>query len=603
MAKTFGQFLLKDAIPAGYQPEGTFTKKKLFNSMLQLAKDDPEQYVKTITQVKKLGDEFATMEGISVGLDDVAPMYKERDAITRGALADVKKAKTRDQRVDIISKTQDKLLDHAMKHPGTMGDMARSGSRGNALQLMRAVGAPAAAADEHDKIQPWLVVRSYSEGLRPSEWWATNREARMAAVKSNIEVTEPGDLSKILVNNTSDQVITITDCGTHNGLVFNTTDTRCLDRFLAKPAGNFQHNEVVTPRVLAALTKANVSTVMVRSPMTCEADTGICQKCMGLNVTGQLNRIGENVGIRASQSIGEPLTQLALNAKHGVRISGANPLDVSGLEGFRTILESPASFKNKASLSPVAGKVTSITKAPQGGHYIAVGNNTTYTAHGIDPIVAVGDSVGAGDALTQGVPKPDEVVKLKGLGAGRNYLVDKLSQIYKDSGIDADRRHFEVLAKANLNYLRVEEVDDKDSAEHGLIRGDIIDYNKFKNVVASNVETLPLNKAIGRHLGESVLYHLAGTILTDSMAKELERANVKSVKVTMRAPLVSPVMAPATRNPLLNPDWAVRLGHRYLKQTLLEGAQEGHKSNIHGTHPVPGILFSTEFGEGNSGRY
>lgn len=603
MANTFGQFLLNEAIPQDYRTEGPLTKKKLFNSMLRLAKDNPEQYVKTITQVKKLGDEFATMEGISVGLDDIAPIYKDRDAITRTALDKVKKAKTQDERVKIISDTQDKLLDHAMKHPGTMGDMARSGSRGNALQLMRAVGAPAAAADEKDRIQPWLIVRSYSEGLRPSEWWATNREARMAAVKSNIEVTEPGDLSKILVNNTSDQVITVPDCGTHNGLSFSVDDTHCLDRFLAKPVGVFAYNEQVTPRVIAQLKKQNIAQVIVRSPMTCEADAGICQKCMGVNVTGQLNRIGENVGIRASHAIGEPLTQLALNAKHGVRVSGSNPLDVSGLEGFRTILESPASFKNKAALAPVDGRVTAINKAPQGGHYFVIGKETVYAAPGLEPIVKVNDSVHAGDALSQGVPKPDEVVKLKGLGSGRQYLVTQLSKIYKDSGIDADRRHFEVLAKANLNYLRIEDVDDKDAADHGLIRGDVIDYNKFRNVVSSKTEELPVDSAIGRHLGEGALYHVAGTLITQPIANELKRANIRKVKVTIKAPLVSPIMAPATRNPLLNPDWAVRLGHRYLKQTLLEGAQEGHKTNIHGTHPVPGILFSTEFGEGNSGRY
>ena len=218
-------------------------------------------------------------------------------------------------------------------------------------------------------------------------------------------------------------------------------------------------------------------------------------------------------------------------------------------------------------------------------------------------MVKAGDRVTAGDTLSQGVPKPDEVVRLKGLGAGRQYLTDKLSQIYKDSGIDADRRHFEVLAKSNLNYLKIEHVDDKDTAEHGLVRGDVIDYNKFKNIIASSIEELPVAKAEGRHLGEAVLQHLAGTIITDQMIKEFQRYNIRKVKVTMRAPLVSPIMAPATRNPLLNPDWVVRLGHRYLKQTLLEGAQEGHKSNVHGAHPVPGIVFSTEFGEGNSGRY
>jgi hypothetical protein len=603
MAITFGQHLLHEAIPEGYRPDGVYTKKKLFGAMLRLAKDNPEQYVKTIVNVKQLGDEFATMEGISVGLDDVAPMYVSRDAITRPALAKIKNAKTRDERVKIVSDTQDKLIQHAMTHPGTMGDMARSGSRGNALQLMRAVGAPAAAADEHDDIQPWLTVRSYAEGLRPSEWWAAGREARMAAVKSTKEVSDPGDLSKTLINNSSDQIITEVDCGTHNGLSFKLEDPHLLDRYLAKPLDGFHYNDLITPRVIAQLRKLDAKSAIARSPMTCESDTGICQKCMGLNVVGTLPKIGENVGIRASHALGEPLTQLALNAKHGVRVSGENPLDIGGLEGFKMLIESPANFKNKATLAPTHGTIEHITTAPQGGHYVGLAGANHYVAAGLKPLVSVGDKVHAGDVLSEGIPKPDEVVMHKGLGAGRDYLVDRLSGIYRGAGVDVDRRHFEVIAKSTLNHLTVEDVSDKDSAEHGLIRGDIINYNKFRNIVANNNETVSAKDAIGRYLGEGLLQHMAGTIVTEPMSREFSRAGIHRVKVTTRAPLVSPLMAPATRNPLLNPDWIVRLGHRLLKQSLLEGAHEGHKSDIHGAHPVPGILFSTEFGEGNSGRY
>jgi DNA-directed RNA polymerase subunit beta' len=571
--------------------------------MIRLAKDDPERYVKTITEVKRLGDDFATTEGISVGLDDIAPLYTQRNAIVTPALAAVKRAKTRKQRVAIISDAQDKLINYAKKHPGTMGEMARSGARGSALQLMRAVGAPAAASDEKDEIQPWLTVHSYAEGLRPSELWATGREARMAAVKSNIEVTEPGDLSKILVNNTSHQVVTITDCNTTNGLSFDAKDPQILDRYLAKGTGTLKANTLITPRVQSLLKTQRIKKVITRSPMTCEATDGICQKCLGLNPTGKLNPLGDNVGVRASQALGEPLTQFALNAKHGVRISGADPTEIGGLTGFRAILESPTSFKNKAALAPTSGTIDAVTTAPQGGHFITLAGDKMHVAQGLDPLVKRGDKVQAGDVLSKGVPRPDEVVKLKGLGAGREYVVSQLGRIYADNGINVDRRHFEILAKSTLNHLKIEDIDDKDSAEHGLVRGDIIDYNKFKNIIANSVEELPITKAEGRHLGEGVLHHLAGTKITDPLVSELRRAGVKKVKVTMRAPVVSPVMAPATRNPLLNPDWMVRLGHRYLKQSILEGAHKGQTTDIHGTHPVPGVVFSSEFGEGTQGRY
>lgn len=603
MAKTLGHYLLDEAIPKAYRPAGAYNKKDLRASMVRLAKERPGEYTDVITKVKDLGDRFATHMGVSVGLDDIEPLYASRNAITKPALAKVKKATSVEARRQIISDTQDKLIQHALEHPGTMGVMARSGARGSALQLMRGVVAPAASADEHDRIQPWLTTHSYAEGLKPSEWWANNREARMAQIKSQVEVIEPGDLSKILVNNTSDQVITMPDCGTRNGLDMAIADHHILDRYLSKTQGGFSRNTLVDQRLLAQCQKAKLLRLWVRSPMTCEAPTGLCQHCVGLGTTGSRSRIGDNVGIRASQSIGEPLTQLALNAKHGVRISGKNPMDVSGLEGFRMILESPEAFKNKATLAPTAGTIGRIQTAPQGGYYVHLNDDKLHVRPGLSPIVKMGDKVHAGDILSQGVPKPEEVVKYKGLGAGRDYLVKKLHQIYQDNGIISDRRNFEVLAKATLNHVRIEDVSDEDAAEHGLMRGDVVNYNTFKNIAAGRDEITPIAQAAGKYLAEPLLYHLVGTRITEPMVTEFKAAGVTRIKTAIKAPTVSAVMAPATQNPLLNPDWLVRLGHRYLKKSIVEGAQKGQESNIHGAHPLPAMVFSSEFGEGVSGRY
>ena len=603
MAKTLGHYLLDEAVPKGYRPSGAYTKKDLRQNMVRLAKDDPQKYTEVITKVKDLGDQFATSMGISVGLDDIEPIYHERDAILKPAIAQIKKLKNDDDRRRLVGATQDKLLQHAIQHPGTMGAMARSGARGSALQLMRGIVAPAASSDEHDRIQPWLTTRSYAEGLRPSEWWANNREARMAQIKSQVEVVEPGDLSKILVNNTSDQIVTEQDCHTNNGLNMAVSNPHILDRYLSKTQGTFQRNTLVGPRVIAQCQKEKIQNLNVRSPMTCEARVGVCQYCMGLNPIGKMAKIGDNVGVLASHSLGEPLTQLALNAKHGVRLSGSNPLDLAGLEGFKMLIESPASFKNKATLATVNGRIGAVNVAPQGGHYITLENNKYHIAAGLQPIVKPGDLVHAGDALSEGVPKPQEVVKYKGLGAGREYIVGKLHKIYQDNGIPSDRRHFEVLAKATLNHVRIENVNDEDAAEHGLMRGDIIDYNKFRNIAAGRAETTPLEQAEGKYLGEALLHHLVGTKITLPMIEELRHAGIKQVKTAIRAPVVSAIMAPATQNPLLNPDWLVRLGHRYLKKSIVEGAQQGQTSQVHGAHPLPALVFSAEFGEGEAGRY
>lgn len=600
MEKTFGQHLIDDVIPSEYRPQGAYTKGALHRQMLRMAKEKPDLYAKTIVDVKNIGDEIATTEGLSVGLDDIAPVYAQRNAVMNPAIKAFNAAKTRAERQRIVGKTQTELLSYAKTHPGTMGDMARSGGRGNMVQLMKAVGSPVAANDEHDEVQPWLIRNSYSEGLKPADFWSANREARMAAVKSTIEVSEPGDLSKIISNNTQGQVITTHDCGTHNGLRMSTSSMECVDRYLAQRAGKYAPETLLTFRVLEDLRKAGIEYIIVRSPMTCEASNGICQICMGNTVTGRLNQIGDNVGVRASHALGEPLTQLALNAKHGVRTAGGQA-GVSGLEGFRALIETPANFKHKATLAPIDGKVTKIEVAPQGGHYVWVDGEKSHVAPGLNLKVHVGAPVFAGDVLSQGTPKPDEVVKHKGLGAGREYLVEQLQGIYKDSGVDVDRRHLEVLAKSALNHLDVTRVDPN---PHGIVRGDVIHFNQFKSLVQHAKEELPVKDAIGKYLAAPIHEHLPGTIITEGLAQDLKRRGIRNVTVATLNAQVTPLMAPATRNPLLNPSWVTRLGHRYLKQTLLEGAQQGHTSEIHDTAPISAILFNPEFGEGGEpGHY
>lgn len=598
MTKPLGQHLLDDAIPEKYRPQGVYTKGALYKSMLRMAREEPELYAATIPKVKEIGDQVATLEGISVGLDDISPVYTHRDAIMKPAIKAFEKAKTREDRQKVVLDTQAKLVDYAKVHPGSLGDMARSGGRGNMIQLMKSVGAHVAANDEHDKVQPWLISRSYSEGLTPSQFWAANREARMAAVKTTIEVSEPGDLSKIIINNTSNQVVTKHDCGTRNGILLPTAGLDALDRYTARAEGKYPAETLITKRVLDDLRAAH-SQVLVRSPMTCEAHTGVCQICMGHGVTGRLNQIGDNVGVRAAHALGEPLTQLALNAKHGVRTAGGTA-GVSGIEGFRALVESPATFKHKAALAPRDGVVTEIEKAPQGGHYITVSGERVHVAPGLAVTVAKGTHVHAGDVLSEGTPRPDEVVRHKGLGAGREYIVGQLGKLYKDAGIDVDRRHFEILAKSTMNHLEVTRAEPN---EHGIVRGDVIDFNRFKSLVQTAKKEVPIAEAEGKYLAAAAHEHLPGTLITPGLIHDLKRRGVRHVTVSTLDTQVAPILAPATRNPLLNPDWMARMGSRYLKNSLLEAAHQGHKTDIHNPHPVPSIVFNPDFGSGPDGTY
>lgn len=600
--KTFGRMLLEDEIPEKYRPAAgvAYTKGTLYKAMTRLAKDDPDEYARVIPRIKAVGDRIATTEGLSVGLDDIAPVYATRDAIMKPAIAAFDKATSRKERQDIAQGAQKKLLEHAKEHPGTLGDMARSGGRGNAVQLMKTVASPVAADNEHDEVQPWLIRTSYAEGLSSADSWAANREARMAAAKGTIEVSEPGDLSKIIANNVASQVVAIPDCHTKNGIDLPTSSSDALDRYLVAPVGGHPPGVVVTDEVLGDLRRKHVDRVRVRSPMTCEAVSGVCQKCVGLTSTGQPYRIGDNVGIRAAHAMSEPLTQLALNAKHGVRIANGSG-GIGGLAGFRAMIETPENFAGKATLAPIDGKVTAIRPAPQGGTYITVGSSEpVHTPANLPPRVKVGDEVHAGDALSMGTPRPADVVAHKGLGAGRQYLVGALHQIYRDSGVDMDRRHLEVLAKSTLNHYDITHVGDPTP---GIIRGDVIDHNRFRQLVGSMKHDVPIADARGKMLAEPVLEHLPGTTVTPEIEAQLRRAGVKDVSVSAMSVRVTPRMDAATRNPLLNPDWAVRAAHRYLRNTFVEGASRGDVTDSKSRNPIPALLFHPEFGEGESGLY
>lgn len=592
MATTLGQHLVDSALPAKWRNRGPLTKGTLNEVLVGIAKEDPHAYPGIVTKLKRLGDEVSTLDGISVGLDDISPNIEARNAALGPHAAAFRKATTTQEKDRALAAGFDAMLTLARKHPGTMGEMVRSGGRGNAAQLMRTVGAPVMVQDSKGKTIPWLIDRSFSEGLKPADAWVAGTEARKNAVLSNISVVEPGDLAKILVNNMGDQLITMIDCGTKNGISMLGTDPHIIDRYLTD-------GRLVTPQVASQLASSGKQ-VIVRSPMTCEAAHGVCQHCQGLSPAGHMHPVGTNIGVRAAQALSEPLTQFSLNAKHGGRVAHVDDEKrLEGIKGIRALLEIPSSFAHKAVLADRDGTITRIDKAPQGGHYVFVNDGSHYIAPEHKVIVSPLQSIYAGDRLSDGVPKPDEIVQHKGLGEGRRYLVDAMSDVYKHSGSEVDKRHLEVLAKSVLNHVQI--IDP--GPDHAFVKGDIVNYNRFHAALSASRRRIPTVDSIGETLADGVLHHSAGTMITQPMIDQLIRGGVTSVPIADAGPRALPVMHPASRTPLFNPDWMARLAHRYLKESLLAGIHRGDVSDLHGASPVPAYAAGTEFGLGNEGSY
>jgi DNA-directed RNA polymerase subunit beta' len=595
-SQPFGRILVNQYLPEKYRVNGAITKKSLQKSMNEMAHKDPHGYANAVVQLKRVGDELATLEGLTIGLDDITPDYAERRKILAPLQRKFRAAKTDDQRRDIAEQAQGAFLKETEKHKGSLAQQVHSGARGSPSDYSNIVSGVGYGRDTHGRVEPWLIDRSYAEGMRPADYWVTTGQSMMDTIKTYTEVSVPGELAKKLVANMSDIVITEDDCGTHNGILMDPTSPDVVDRFLARDAGPFHRNMLVTPIVQPKLAKLK-GQILVRSPMTCEAGDGVCQKCQGLDEKGNIQQVGTNVGIRAAQAMSEPLTQFALNAKHG-RTLKADKTQVHGVQGFRQIIESPQQFINKATLSELDGKVTKIEKAPQGGNFVYVDSQQHYVTPIMGVTVNVGQQVERGDSLSEGIPKPDELVRHKGIGVGRLYMMNSLKNIYANQGQNLDQRHFELLARGGLNHVRI--LNDPSKT---FIKGDIVSYTNLKSSLGQSTKTVALKDSLGDTLGKEYFQFAAGMRVTPPMIEFLKQQKVKEVVISPRAPEVEFVMKSATMAPRMHADWLARMAHQGLKTTMQQAAQTGEKSNLHGTHPVPAYTYGVEFGQGEKGRY
>lgn len=595
--QTYGRFLLNKEMPDKHTIKGPITKKELKGRMNELAHTDPQQYVKTITYLKKQGDELATLEGLSIGLDDITPQYLLREKRLAPLRRQFDSATTDQKRQGVVVQAQKALLEGVENHPGSLTLQVTSGARGNPVQYANMISGLGYARTPAGTAVPWLIDKSYAEGLSPASHWATTGQSMMDVIKTYTAISEPGELSKKLVAGMVDAVITEQDCGTYNGVSVLTVSPDAIDRYLARDSGTFKRNTLITP-VNQSQIATGAKNITVRSPMTCEASDGICQKCQGLDEKGQIHSTGVNVGVRAAQAMAEPLTQFALNAKHGGRTLASDKSQVHGIAGFRQIIETPQQFVNKATLAAKDGKVSKIITAPQGGHYVHVGDVEHYVIPDLRVKVQKGETVEAGDVLSEGIPKPDEVVHHKGISAGRLYMVNTLKKLYKGQGKDLDSRHFELLAKSGLNHVRILE-----DPSGSFIKGDVVGYNALKADLGKRVKQVSLTGALGETLGKEYYQYSAGMRVTPEVIRKLTQQGIREVFIAPRAPSVEFVMKSATTVPKMHPDWLARMAHQGLRATVLQAAHTGQTADLHGTHPVPAYAYGVEFGQGESGRY
>ena len=572
--------------------------------LVDLYKKYPEQYKKISHDLGRLGAKSAYIQGETLGLEDFEPVV-DKPLLLAAMNDEIDKARQKFGSSDQFKKARESIwvryndmmlkntISGAKATNNRIGHAVISGARGKNAQMQAMLTTPGLYADSKGDIVPMFVENSFAEGLRPLEFAAGMFGARASVISTKAATAKGGDYGKLLSQASARLLVTDKDCGVKNGISYDIDDNTARNRILARDIGNFKAGTMLTREVLSDLKKNNINKIVARSPLTCNAD-GLCSQCVGLTFENKFPKIGEHVGITAANAISEPVTQGALSAKH----TGGQATQKGEYGGFPILsqfVQSPTEYVHKAITPDEDGQVSNIEEAPQGGYNVFVNNKSYYVKPGYPLTVKVGQHIESGQPLSEGIVDARDVVEKVGLGAGRKYWVDRIQKIYKDSGLYADKKNLEIVARGTLDTVALdEEIDGVDA-----YMDDVVNYNQIKKAwKPTDAAKKPTDMALNKYLASDTLEHTIGTRVTPSIQKQFQEAGINELDVMDKKPPFSPNMDRLRTASHYNDDWLAGLSTSYLKKQLEDSSLRAATTNIkENQHWAPRIAVGVGFGE------
>lgn len=579
--------------------------------MADVAAKYPDEFPRIVQQLGDLGrraswrQAYTTGPSDTKGVIDTSGYYAKMDAeITRLRKEKLPADEFDERRAEILTRYSGMIekdtMSTALKNRNAFALAVASGARGNASHVSAILSTPGAFQDSKGRVIPLFVRNSYGDGVRPAETLAGTYGARSAVVSTKKATAKGGDLLKITTQSALDFNVTEKDCGVRNGLVADPNDEFISGRVLARDAGDIPTGTVIDRSLLAQL-KRRKDPILVRSALTCQAKHGLCARCVGVKADGDFPSVGESVGVTASAAIHEPIVQGALNVKHNAGVAKGKK-SFSGLNYITQFLSIPDEFKDRAAVSEIDGTVDKIEEAPQGGTYITVRGERHFALPGFQPTVKIGQRVEVGDTLSDGLVNPADIVRLRGLGEGRKYYADRLSQMLRDSGQNPDARNVEILSRAALDNYLIEDPDE----DSPWLPDDLVHESEFLASYRAPDDTveMPASKAVGKFLQTPTLHYTVGTRLTPSMAQKLEKAGVTKVPVSSQEPWFRPEMQRLRVAAHASDDWLASMGTSYLSGQLRGALERGDETNVaENYHFGPRLAYGADAGKGAFGEH
>ncbi|NJB35917.1 DNA-directed RNA polymerase subunit beta' [Croceivirga sp. JEA036] len=363
---TVGRVLFNQMVPeeAGFINQ-VLTKKALRNIIGDiLAVTDVPRTAAFLDKIKTMGYTFAFKGGLSFSLGDIIipaekhEMIAEANEQVDGIMMNynmglITNNERYNQVIDVWTSTNAMLTELAMKRIredqqgfNSVYMMLDSGARGSKEQIRQLTGMrglmakPKKSTAGGGEIIENPILSNFKEGLSILEYFISTHGARKGLADTALKTADAGYLTRRLVDVSQDVIINSEDCGTLRGIevealrkneeVVESLGERILGRVSLHDVYNPLNEELlvaagqeINDAIVKKINASPIDKMEVRSPLTCEAEKGICAKCYGRNLaTNKMVQRGEAVGVVAAQSIGEPGTQLTLRTFHVGGIAG-----------------------------------------------------------------------------------------------------------------------------------------------------------------------------------------------------------------------------------------------------------------------------------------
>ena len=460
-----------------------------------------------LDKIKAMGFKYSTRAAITVAVCDatIPPQKKE---ILDNADKEIEKINAKYKRgfistegkskyfIEIWNKATDDVTDALKSNLGKYNPifmMADSGARGSINQIRQLAGMRGLIANTSGKTIELPIRANYREGLNILEYFISSRGARKGLADTALRTADSGYLTRRLVDVSQDVIIREEDCGTDIGLeVYNIKNgnemiekraERLIGRYLVEDLKDDNGDLIMSKNRLMSdtdakkvddyLTSKGIEKISIRSVLNCKAKQGVCAKCYGANLANNnLVAVGEAVGIIAAQSIGEPGTQLTMRTFHTGGIASADDI-TQGLPRVEELFESRRP-KNAAIITKISGTVR-MEEIKKTRNVIIAENETGIeefypVPYGYKIRVKEGDTVTAGDSLTEGSVNPGDVLMVKGPQAVQDYIITEVQKVYRLQGVDINDKHIEVIVRQMLRKIKIEE-----SGSSFLLPGSLVD--------------------------------------------------------------------------------------------------------------------------------